>query len=29
MYEYKSVEINFIMTDMLLPNCSTARIIIT
>ena len=29
MYEYRLVEINFTMTDILLQNCSTARIIIT
>ena len=29
MYEYRSVEINFAMTDILLQNCSAARIIIT
>ena len=29
MYEYRLVEINFTMTDILLQNCSAARIIIT
>ena len=29
MYEYRSIEINFTMTDIVQQNCSAARIIIT
>ena len=29
MYEYRPIGINFTMTDILLQNCSAARIIIT
>ena len=29
MYEHRSVEINFTMTDILLQNCSAAHIIVT